>query len=398
MRTTRTIHRHSSDRGRRRTGIGMPEVLISMLLVSGLLVSALNTLGSANLGRQSTGDHARGDHLAQELMSEILAQSYEDPGVAILFGPELGESPFVRADYDDVDDYHGWNSTSIQRRDGTTIAGFDGWTRQVSVEWADPNNLANTALLPSNIKRITVTVRRNDKVMAALTAIRTPGPPAPAANPVCLMVVRDTATPNAQEQSRITQLESWGYAVNLIQDGDSAVNYTAALVEADVAYVTSEASAAAVGSKLTSATIGVVSESPGLVPSLGFGPGFESTTKAYTDVQVNSHAITAGFPLGDLTLFTSSQPQYTLSLLIAPGAMPLTYTPLNGPSARIGLGYLETGSAIYPLGVAAGRRVKLPWGDAGFDFNSLNDNGKTILQRSLEWARGSALSPLPLLE
>lgn len=35
---------------------------------------------------------------------------------------------------------------------------------------------------------------------------------------------------------------------------------------------------------------------------------------------------------------------------------------------------------------AAGRRVNLPWGRAGFDFNLLNDDGKTIMKRAIEWA------------
>ncbi len=39
-------------------------------------------------------------------------------------------------------------------------------------------------------------------------------------------------------------------------------------------------------------------------------------------------------------------------------------------------------------GTAAGRRVMVPWGDAGFDFASLNADGHTIMQRSIEWAAG----------
>jgi hypothetical protein len=131
---------------------------------------------------------------------------------------------------------------------------------------------------------------------------------------------------------------------------------------------------------------------------LGFGSGFETATTAHTDVQINSHALTTGFATGDLTLFTSSQPQHTLTLLIAAGGTPLTYTPISKRNTRIGLFCLDKGDAIYPLGEAAGARVKLPWGDSGFDFGSLNDNGKTILQRSLEWASGSAVTATPELE
>ena len=149
------------------------ETLISIVLVGGLLVAVLNTTGAALLGQQNMADRGVGFLLAQELMSEILGQAYEEPEEVIAFGAEAGETGGSRADFDDVDDYHGWEASPPQQKDGTVIPDRTGWRRLVTVEHTDPALLTKLDVSDRGTKRITVTVEKNGVSVASLVAVRT---------------------------------------------------------------------------------------------------------------------------------------------------------------------------------------------------------------------------------
>ena len=167
------VHTHPvrSQRGAGRA-FSMAEVLVSLLIVSGLVVVALNTVGDATVGRQKAADRGLGQLLAQDLISEILRQYYQEPDDTPIFGREASESATSRAAYDDVDDYHGWDASPPQQRDGTEIPDAAGWRRCVAVEYADPDDLTATVVSDLGVKRITVTVKNNDIVVASLLAVR----------------------------------------------------------------------------------------------------------------------------------------------------------------------------------------------------------------------------------
>jgi hypothetical protein len=151
----------------------MAECLVSILLVAGLVVVALDAAGGAMVGRQRIGDRSRGQLLAQDLMTEILAQRYEEPVDAPSFGLEGTEVTTKRDEFDDVDDYHGWQGAPPQRKGGVEMPEHSDWRREVIIEYADPYNLLATLATDSGIKRITVTVKKNDIVVASMVAIRT---------------------------------------------------------------------------------------------------------------------------------------------------------------------------------------------------------------------------------
>ena len=161
---------------RRRHGglaFSLAEVLVSLLVVSTMLVAALNMVGDATIGQQKTSDRGRGQLLAQDLMIEILAQSYEEPVDPPTFGREATESDVSRANYDDVDDYDGWDASPPEQKDDTEIPDLNGWRRSVTVEYLDPNDLTAVAGNDLGIKRITVTVKRGDVVAVSMVAVRT---------------------------------------------------------------------------------------------------------------------------------------------------------------------------------------------------------------------------------
>lgn len=158
-----------------RRALTMVEVSVSILVVGVTVVAALNTVGAARVGLQRTGDRSRGTMLAQQLMTEILQQHYEDPnygpGSFGLGGDEVGDGS--RSLWEDVDDYAGWQASPPEDKDGNVLPGFNGWARAVEVVWVNPADLSQTVGYDTRVKRIVVTVTRNGLVVATMTALRT---------------------------------------------------------------------------------------------------------------------------------------------------------------------------------------------------------------------------------
>ena len=194
-----------------------------------------------------------------------------------------------------------------------------------------------------------------------------------------LLVVSDDAAPTSQETARQALIESWCYAVTLIDDDATSGEVATAMGLNDVIYISQEITTLTVVTKLKDANIGIVNEEYLISSGLGFGSGTGSGF--YNDINLldNTHYITSGFGLGALALFSPTNDIYTgTGFTLAPGAQVLGQT-----GSITGLMALETGGALWDSGVAAGRRVLVPWGD---DFNALNADGQTIMQRAIEWA------------
>jgi len=158
-----------------RRGFSLVEAVVSTLIVAILMVASLTVLGAARAGQLKIADRARGEQLATELMNEILQSNYLEPDDPPLFGPEGVEIGKGRMYFDDIDDYVGWTETPPQTRGGVPLPDYDGWTRSVAVEWANPANLAQASTSPTDIKRITVTVKRGDAATAKMIAFRSSG-------------------------------------------------------------------------------------------------------------------------------------------------------------------------------------------------------------------------------
>ena len=72
--------------------------------------------------------------------------------------------------------------------------------------------------------------------------------------------------------------------------------------------------------------------------------------------------------------------------LLTPGQLAPGLQVLAEAGGLAELAVLDVGAKNYGGGTAKGRRVKLPWGEAEFDINSLNANGETIMRRAIVWA------------
>ena len=172
------IHRPTEDTpGRpartRRRGMTLIEAVISMLIVAVMMVAALQTVGNTARSRQAQASLRRGPALARDLISEILPNLYVDGGGSPVFGPESGEaSGGTRANFDDVDDYHGWSESTVQAKDGTALSALAGWSRSVAVVYVSPDDLDTPVGTDTGLKRITVTVTDPQGRKTAVSALR----------------------------------------------------------------------------------------------------------------------------------------------------------------------------------------------------------------------------------
>ena len=117
----------------RRRGFTLVEAAVSVLIVGLMLTAALYALGGVGKARAVGLGQGRGMLLAQDLLNEVLRAAYTDPQSPGGWGPEAEENTATRADFDDVDDYLGWSASPPQAKDGTALAGYDGWQRSVAV-------------------------------------------------------------------------------------------------------------------------------------------------------------------------------------------------------------------------------------------------------------------------
>jgi len=120
-------------------GMTLIEAAVSVLIVGVMLVAALTTLAGAAKARFIQQRPSVYQALARQLLAEVMQAAYEDPESSDGFGPEPDEDTTTRADFDDVDDYHGWSADEAQAKDGTPLTGCPPCSRFVKVGLANPS-------------------------------------------------------------------------------------------------------------------------------------------------------------------------------------------------------------------------------------------------------------------
>jgi Tfp pilus assembly protein PilX len=213
-----------------------------------------------------------------------------------------------------------------------------------------------------------------------------------------LLVVVNPGSLTVQEDAKKALIEGWDYTVNLIDESDSQANFDALIAANDVAYIPLDITSSNLGTKLRDAAIGVVNEEGEQVDELGISQDKLFKSRHEIDVIDNTHYITQPFATGLLTFTSSDQSVHMLASNQAPGLLTLAESFNTGSIWEPSLAVIETGDDLWGGGTAAGRRVQLPWGGGTFDINQLTDDGRTIMQRALEWGAGAGCaSSKPLL-
>lgn len=122
--------RHS----RSQRGFTLAEVLIASAILSIATIAIVQAVTAGQANTLDSLKRARADALAEVLLEEILSKPYADPDEAGAIGPEGDET--TRADFDNVDDYHGYAEAAGALADHAGVAyptEYQGLNRTVTV-------------------------------------------------------------------------------------------------------------------------------------------------------------------------------------------------------------------------------------------------------------------------
>lgn len=381
-----------------RRGMSLVEAAISTFVLAVMLVGALQLVGAVHRTRLTVSDRARAASLASDLMAEILGQAFEEPGGAdpTAIARESGESPFLRRDWDDIDDYHGWIGAPPRAANGDALPGWSAWTRSVAVEWVSPEDPSVVVPPDGRAKRVTVTVQRPPDLAVSLVAVRSMAwPSRETLGPIrVLFVLDDPNSATGDDRMILDRLLDWGFEVESIADDAGAGAFTDAFDRNDAVLIAASAKANTLRGKISPATIGVVSELKGAGKELGIENDERDKGKDQKSDRVRildpAHYITSVFGSQFVYVFDDDK----LTLLYMDGALSpdlrvqadlvddlmLSY----GPS----LAALEAGDRGWDLAPVAGKRVILPWSVATYRTPTLTEDAWTLVKRSIEWAAG----------
>ena len=262
---------------------------------------------------------------------------------------------------------------TVPDRDG------DGDVETIRYSWS---GTAGAALLREYNGGSAVPVVDNVNAFSLAYTVQT----SPIANRL-LFVVPNENSLDSVDATKKAKFEEWLYQVRPITAARPQSELVAAAAQCDVVYISEKFSSSDLNTKLKTAAVGIVSEEGYLNDEFGLastdGPAFSGSQIAITD---NTHYITSAFSVGSLQLITSgSQDLRSISGTLAPDLQLLARKTGSGTQPGT-LAVIGFGGKLNGSGTAAGRRVILPWGDNGFDFNKLTGNGLTLTRRAIDWA------------
>lgn len=166
-----------------RPGFSMIEVVMSIAIIGGLLASVFNIVGVSAKRGFATTQRTKALWLANDLLAEIGAKPCTSDAGNILTGTPIDLSDTAalnaaiqggsRAAFDSIYDFNGWTSSPPVGPIGGTIAGYQGWTRAVTVVPINPQSFtirtsSDTAALitvvalgPGNARQSVSIIRTN---------------------------------------------------------------------------------------------------------------------------------------------------------------------------------------------------------------------------------------------
>lgn len=271
-----------------------------------------------------------------------------------------------------------------------TNASFGGGTYSITVNDGDEHG-GDGSFNDDNTDPVKVTVvGRFNGVSHTLTNVVTP---ASSGGKTVMFVVDDANNLGTYDAAKKALMEGFGWKVVPISDDAAAGEFTAAMADSVAMYVSSTVSASTVASKIVNAPIGIVDECSDLIDDLGISSSANNNNADSVKITNNTHDITSVFAVGDMTISTS---KYKVTRLSGSQPADLIILGTRTNNSQITIAALDAGK-INQNGVASpGRRVMLPWGESNFDPAVLNDNGKTLMQRSILWATKPMVPPPPV--
>ena len=173
-------------RGRRSRGLTLIELLLFIVVVGIALAAMLKVFVTATTA--STDPMMRRQQLAiaESLLREVELMPFTwcdpalDPNVDTVanvaactfpeaMGPDAGQTRYGPANFNNVNDYHGFSMAGIRDVTNTAIAGLSGYSASVSVVAAALDNIPSAG----DALKITVTVTGPDSSVVSLQGWRT---------------------------------------------------------------------------------------------------------------------------------------------------------------------------------------------------------------------------------
>jgi hypothetical protein len=159
-----------------------------------------------------------------------------------------------------------------------------------------------------------------------------------------------------------------GWTVSTIADSASDATYSAALHNTDAVYITGNASAAAINTRLNNYTVGIVSENPGLADDLGLiAPGDATVSGTTITLSGTSHFLQRNFGGTSVSLasLSTSLNHYTgavagdvIVLATASGSATPTMLAIDAGGTDFGDRFVITGGNVVPQ-IDFGARVTI---------------------------------------
>lgn len=156
-----------------RRAITLAETVISTLLIGFVLVSTLSIVGPLVRSNTVHANKLVAANLANELSEEIATKLFIDPAVDSVdaIGFDADDSTFLRANYDDIDDFDKWESTPPKHSLGGSYTRMSRWTRSVRVVHAQLSDPSKDSVTNTGLKRVTVTVAKDGTVLASISTL-----------------------------------------------------------------------------------------------------------------------------------------------------------------------------------------------------------------------------------
>jgi len=377
------IDRRAAARLHRRRGVAM--ILVMAALTTALILSStyLATQSVSVQVSRNVGARAKARMIAESGLSMGLAyvRDYDD------WRTDQGEGLWVSC--------HSFagGSFSITGQDGEDIDGdgtVDG-DGDLADDWTDM-----------------LTLTAEGSYGGAKHTVRAVVPPVKQA----LMIVPDADDLKVEDNERLNLLRGWGWKVRRLSAQATEAEFNAAAIHAHVVYFPAHTKLETdVKNRLKAFSLPVVAEHNDVIKELKVSSqgtsSFEGSsieilqlTRTVSDGAGGTmtenvvHPITSPFAVGDLAICSVAD-----SLVRLDGSTVDTQGLASqvAETDRITLAALECGALGSDSRPARARRVALPWGKDNFDFSilSLNDNGRTILRRSLDWAGSGWRGLLP---
>src|SRR3954469_70333 len=200
-----------------------------------------------------------------------------------------------------------------------------------------------------------------------------------------LMLTNNSGSLTAVESTLKTRLESAGWTVNTLWDGDTQANYDAAIANNDVVYITSDIAPTDVGTKLRTCPIGVINEPVAFMDDVGLCTAAGTTTSVSSlSISNNTHYITNSFSTGFFSMGSISYPTAQRGGTTATGAGLATASLINSLIAVDIGGTLA--NTINSNSTASGRRVQMPVPLGVVDTSTFTSNFNTLLWKLVLWA------------